>query len=146
MSFFKLPVGGFHWLPPCTFRHLKTQLENQALTEEDNEGYFIDCDFSIPEDKHEYFNDFPLAPEKLQIKEDMLSPLQKSLLDKKHRLEHRHRYFINAAAAAGADEQQGDGEVQQEVPPRKPLNAPGHKLVHTFYPKRGYKVSSSIFQ
>ena len=40
-------------------------------------GYFIKCDLEYPNELHELHNDYPLAPEKLIIQDDWLSPFCK---------------------------------------------------------------------
>ena len=44
-------------------------------------GYFLEVDLEFPEELHELHNDFPLAPEKLTISNDMLSKYCKKLYD-----------------------------------------------------------------
>ena len=37
-------------------------------------GYFLEVDLECPENLHDEQNDFPMAPEKIKVTEDMLSP------------------------------------------------------------------------
>ena len=37
-------------------------------------GYIMEIDGYMPNDKHDIFNDYPLAPEKIHVTQDMLSP------------------------------------------------------------------------
>ena len=39
-------------------------------------GYILEIDGYMPNDKHDIFNDYPLAPEKIHVTQDMLSPFQ----------------------------------------------------------------------
>ena len=50
-------------------------------------GCCLDVDLEIPKELHRLFNDYPLAPERFEITEDILSPYTKDLLqrmNKKH--------------------------------------------------------------
>ena len=40
-------------------------------------GYILEIDGYMPKDKHDTFNDYPLAPDKICVAPDMLSPFQK---------------------------------------------------------------------
>ena len=42
-------------------------------------GYFIECDLEYPKELHNLHNDYPLAPEKLIVQDDWLSPFCKNL-------------------------------------------------------------------
>ncbi|KAE8739247.1 hypothetical protein FOCC_FOCC015263, partial [Frankliniella occidentalis] len=68
-----LPCGEYEWVDERQF-----DLEN--MKEDDEYGYYWEVDASYPPHLHERHRDFPLAPEKLHITEDMLSPAQKRLL------------------------------------------------------------------
>ena len=39
-------------------------------------GYILEIDGYVPKEKHEQFNDYPIAPEKKRVTQDMLSPFQ----------------------------------------------------------------------
>ena len=45
-------------------------------------GYFLEVDLEYLEELHELHNDFPLAPEKLTVSNDMLSKYCKKIGDK----------------------------------------------------------------
>ena len=50
------------------------------MFDEKNEiGYFLDVDLGYPDELHELHNDFPLAPEKLAVSNDMLSKYCKKI-------------------------------------------------------------------
>ena len=65
-----LPYGGFKWV--------KTTNEtiNRILNEKSHSlhGYFLEVDLKYPEHLHEEHSDYPMAPEKTEIKEEWLSP------------------------------------------------------------------------
>ena len=65
-----LPCGGFKWV--------KTTNEtiNRILNKSDNSlhGYFLEVDLEYPENLHDFHKDYPMAPEKIKIKDEMLSP------------------------------------------------------------------------
>ena len=48
---------------------------NKVLNKSDNglHGYFLEVDLDYPEELH-YIHDYPLAPEKIKIEDNMLSP------------------------------------------------------------------------
>lgn len=53
----------------------------------DYNGCWLEVDLEIPENKHDYFYDYPLAPEHFEIKEDIISEFTKDLqrrMNKKH--------------------------------------------------------------
>ena len=65
-----LPYGGFKWV--------KTTNEtiNRILNKSDNSlhGYFLEVDLEYPENLHDFHKDYTMAPEKIKIKDEMLSP------------------------------------------------------------------------
>ena len=66
------------YLPYGGFKCVKTTNEtvNRILNKKDNSlhGYFLEVDLDSPENLHENHTDFPMAPEKIKIKAEMLSP------------------------------------------------------------------------
>ena len=64
------------YLPYDVFRWIKITDKNinTALNKKDNSlhGYFLEVDMYCPDELHDYQNDFPMAPEKLIVTEDML--------------------------------------------------------------------------
>ena len=44
-----------------------------SISENSSVGYFLEADLEYPSQLHDYHNDYPLAPEKLEISSDMLS-------------------------------------------------------------------------
>ena len=67
-----LPTGRFKWLKEDTWDDIF----------KDKEGYFIECDLEYPKELHYLHNDYPLAPEKLIVQDDWLSPFCKNLKEK----------------------------------------------------------------
>ena len=65
-----LPYGGFKWV--------KTSNEtvNRILNKRDDSlrGYFWEVDLDYPENLHEKHSDYPMAPDKIKIKAQWLSP------------------------------------------------------------------------
>ena len=69
-----LPVGDFKWLPPEDFI-----LDN--YTDDTRKGVILEVDLEYPEELHDLHNDYPLAPEKILVSDDMLSSYCKGLKD-----------------------------------------------------------------
>ena len=69
-----LPFKDFKWLAPEDFI-----LDN--YTDETRKGVILEVDLEYPEELHHLHNDYPLAPEKILVSDDMLSPYCKGLKD-----------------------------------------------------------------
>ena len=55
-----LPLGNYKWeVKPSQF----TPEFIESLKDDDEKGYILECDIDVPESLHDYFNDYPLAPE-----------------------------------------------------------------------------------
>ena len=65
-----LPYGEFKWVK------VNNKVINRVLNKSDNSlhGYFLEVDLDYPEKLHDSHKDFPMAPEKIKVKEEMLSP------------------------------------------------------------------------
>ena len=65
-----LLYGGFKWVK------VNNKTINRILNKSDNSlhGYFLEVDLDYPEHVHDYHKDYPMAPEKIKIEDDMLSP------------------------------------------------------------------------
>ena len=65
-----LPYGGFKWVK------VNNETVNIILNKSSNSlhGYLLEVDLDYPEHLHDYHNDYPMAPEKIKIEDDMLSP------------------------------------------------------------------------
>ena len=64
-----LPSGGFKWVEN------NNEIVNKILNKNDNSlhGYLLEVDLDYPEDLHDFHKDYPMAPEKIKIKDEMLS-------------------------------------------------------------------------
>ena len=61
------PYNGFEWLKNVDV------FDVNLISEKSPIGYFLKVDLEYPDELHELHNDFPLAPEKLAVSNDMLS-------------------------------------------------------------------------
>ena len=72
------PYGGFDWLNNQEIN----ELDLDSISENSSIGYFLEVDLEYPSELHDYRNDYPLAPEKLEISSDMLSKCCPDIADK----------------------------------------------------------------
>ena len=65
-----LPYGGFKWVKTTN------ETVNRILNKKDIilHGYFLEVDLGYPENLHDEHSDYPMAPEKIEIKTEWLSP------------------------------------------------------------------------
>ena len=65
-----LPYGGFKWV------EVNNETINKVLNKSDDSlyGYFLEVDLEISEELYDHHKDYPMAPEKIKIEDDMLSP------------------------------------------------------------------------
>ena len=65
-----LPDGGLKWVK------VNNKVVNRILNRsaDSSYGYFLEVDLDYPEELHDSHKDFPMAPEKIKVKEEMLSP------------------------------------------------------------------------
>jgi hypothetical protein len=66
-----LPTSGFKWNEETWDTSKILSLDDEAST-----GYLFEVDLKIPEEKHDYFNDYPLCPENVAVKKDELNTWQ----------------------------------------------------------------------
>ena len=76
-----LPYGGFRWAK------VSDKNINIILNKRDNSlhGYFLEVDIHCPDELHDEQNDFPMAPEKIKVAKEMLSPSQIEMIEQ-HKL------------------------------------------------------------
>ena len=65
-----LPYGRFEWIKNTN------EIVNRILNKKDNslQGYFLEVDLDYPENLHIDHGDYPLAPKRIKIKREWLSP------------------------------------------------------------------------
>ena len=73
------PVSDFEWMLQNAIDAFTIDwLHN--IKPDSEAGYIFEIDYSIPEDKHEKFANYPLAPEQKPVCGNMLSPYQREIL------------------------------------------------------------------
>jgi len=73
-----LPTGNFRFLTEDQIK----QLDILNVPDDHPTGYILEVDLEYPHDLHELHNDYPLAPEKISITKEMLSPYTQSFSDR----------------------------------------------------------------
>ena len=73
-----LPYGEFNSLSEKQMN----KLDLDSISENGSVGYFLEVDLEYPSKLHDFHNDYPLAPEKLEISSDMLSKYCSHIADK----------------------------------------------------------------
>ena len=63
-----LPYGGFTWLSQKEI----DKFDVNSIGENSSDGYILEVDLEYPNKLHDFHNGYPLAPEKLEISDDML--------------------------------------------------------------------------
>jgi hypothetical protein len=71
-----LPLKQFRWLTESEV----DVLDVNKVPDEGTHGYILEVDLEYPVELHDTHNDYPLAPEKMVISDDMISPYSKELL------------------------------------------------------------------
>ena len=71
-----LAYGEFEWLKNIN------ELDVMSVNEKSEIGYILEADLKYPDELHELHNDYPLAPEKLAVMNDILSKYCKEIADK----------------------------------------------------------------
>ena len=71
-----LPYGEFEWLKNVD------ELNVMSINEKRDVAYILEVDLKYPNELHELHKDYPLAPEKLTVTNDILSNYCKSIADK----------------------------------------------------------------
>ncbi|GBM93472.1 hypothetical protein AVEN_215357-1 [Araneus ventricosus] len=70
------PYGGFEWISADV-----TLDWIQSIPQDSSEGYIFEVDLEYPEELHDLHNNYPLAPEKMDIKFEDLSEFSKAVLN-----------------------------------------------------------------
>ena len=73
----RLPIGDFKWVDKKEFDTL-----NLVEYKESRKGLIIECDIEYPKELHDLHKDYPLAPENIQITDEILSDYSKRIKDK----------------------------------------------------------------
>ena len=73
-----LPTGGFKWM---TEKQIK-KIDLSKYDEESNKGLILEVDLEYPKKLHDLHDDYPLAPEKVKVTNNMLSDYCKNIADK----------------------------------------------------------------
>ena len=71
-----LPYGEFEWLENVD------KLDVMSINKKSDVGYILEVHLKNPDKLHELHNDYPLAPEKIAVTNDMLSKYCKEIADK----------------------------------------------------------------
>ena len=75
-------------LPTSEFRFLSPEeidaLDITDVPDDHHTGYILEVDLEYPPELHDLHNDYPLAPERLTVTEEMLSPYARSFSDHRH--------------------------------------------------------------
>ena len=69
-----LPRYGFKWIDPKKLYSINTAAIVRVVV-------FLEVDLEYPKELHQLHNDYPLAPDKIEIKEEMLSNYQLQIAD-----------------------------------------------------------------
>ena len=71
------------YLPNKKFEWIKNvdELDAMSINKKGDVGYFLEVDLEYPNKLHELHNDYPFAPEKLAVSNDMLSTYCKKIAD-----------------------------------------------------------------
>jgi len=75
----KLPYGNFNWVEDA---EKLTEDDIIKIDAEGENGYFLEVDLEYPESLHDLHNNYPLAPEKIVVDNDMLSPFSLGMKEK----------------------------------------------------------------
>ena len=65
-----LPTGEFDWLTDQEI----VELDIEDVADDNEQGYVLEVDLHYPSELHDLHNDYALAPEKMKVSSEMLSP------------------------------------------------------------------------
>ena len=69
-----LATSGFKWIDPKEF-------DLNKYTSNSSKGCILEVDLEYPKELRELYSDYPLAPDKIEIKREMLSDYQLKIAD-----------------------------------------------------------------
>ena len=69
-----LPTNGFTWIDPKNF-------DSNKYSSNSSKGCVLEVDIEYPKELRELHNDYPLTPDKIEIKKEMLSSYQLKIAD-----------------------------------------------------------------
>ena len=75
-----LPMSDFEWLS----KRQIDALDIESHPKNDPFGYFLEVDLEYPQSLRDMHNDFPLAPEEIEIRDEELSPFMLQMKKKLH--------------------------------------------------------------
>ena len=78
MSLDYLPYGGFKWLSKEEIK----RLDLDVINENSKIGYILEVDLEYCKELHNSHNDYPICPEHIEVKYEMLSKYCKDIVDK----------------------------------------------------------------
>ena len=81
-----LPFDEFHWMDEADYK----DMEWRNVPDDGPFGFIVECDLDYPSSVHRAHNDYPLAPEKVEVTVEMVSEKQAEL--------HRHYAFNRSSA------------------------------------------------
>ena len=73
-----LPNGGFRWMTEKQINNINLS----KYSENSKKGLILEVDLAYPKELHDLHNDYPLAPEKVKVTENMLSEYCKNIAKK----------------------------------------------------------------
>ena len=81
-----LPYGNFKWVYPDTVFYLDDKknilLGDTIIPKKKGIGHIYEVDLEYPKELHDLHNDYPCAPEKIKVSDDMLSDYCREIKDK----------------------------------------------------------------
>jgi hypothetical protein len=73
-----LPTGNFCWMSDQEL----TTFDVQRIPDDSSTGYILEVDLEYPEELHDLHSDYPLAPEKMKVRDELLSNYSLHLKEK----------------------------------------------------------------
>ena len=64
-----LPIAQFEWVSQEELE----KIDRLTQTDDEDRGYIVSVDLQYPKELHELHNDYPLAPERMRVKDEWLS-------------------------------------------------------------------------